>query len=207
MSVSDPIPRPRSRWLLIAGVVAGILVFMGMALFIFARVEEQDTFCTSCHTEPEVTYYARTQAAAPVDMASEHGTYQLRDPKLANTRCIECHSGAGALGRVHSALKGAENAVRWVTKTVVQPAVLTERIADENCLKCHADTPRETDFDSHSHQYLAKWQATATDAGGCVDCHTAHTLHGNAGVGFLNQQRTLEQCDRCHVVLGERKVP
>lgn len=207
MSASSPIPRKRSRWLLIAGVVAGILVFMGMALFVFARIEEQDTFCTACHTEPEVTYFNRAQATAPVDMASEHGMYSRRDPKLANTRCIECHSGAGALGRVHSAVKGAQNAVRWVMKTAVQPAVLTERIADENCLKCHVDTPKETDFDSHSHQYLAKWQATEADAGGCVDCHTAHTLHGNASVGFLNQQRTLEQCDRCHVAMGVRKVP
>ncbi len=188
-----------------AGAVAGILVFVGLSLFVFARVEEQDVFCTSCHTQPEVTYFDRTQAAAPVDMASEHGTYASRNPKLANTRCIECHSGAGLMGRAHSMVKGAENAVRWVMGTAGQPAKLTVPIADENCLKCHVDTPMETDFDSHSHQYLAKWQTAATDAGGCVDCHTAHTLHGNASVGFLNQQRTLVQCDRCHVALDVAK--
>lgn len=202
MSVSKSIARP--RWLLAAGVVAGILIFMGMSLFVFARVEEQDVFCTSCHTEPEMTFFARTQAVAAVDMASEHAMYARKDPTLVNTRCIDCHSGAGALGRVQGMVKGAENAVRWVTKTATQPAVMAERLPDANCLQCHAATPKETDFDSHSHFYLAKWQSMDASAGGCVDCHTAHTLHGNAGVGFLNQQRTLEQCDRCHVALGER---
>jgi hypothetical protein len=181
--------------------VAGIAAFMLLALFAFARVEEHDLFCASCHSEPEVTYVNRAQAAGAVDLASAHAMLAHSEAQAAPTRCIDCHSGPGAGGRLESMGLGVRDALRWVSGTAAQPAVQTVPIADANCLKCHADTSASTDFDNHAHHYLAKWQAMDAKAGACVSCHSSHTADGNAGIGFLQQQRTQAQCDLCHIAL------
>jgi hypothetical protein len=186
---------------LFAGVMAGIIAFMALALLAFARVEEHDPYCASCHTEPEVTYVSRAQAAGAVDLASAHAMLHHSDAQAASTRCIDCHSGPGVGGRLESMGLGARDAVRWVSGSAVQPALQTVPIADANCLKCHADTPASTDFDNHFHHYLRDWQAKEAQAGTCVACHSSHTPDGNAGIGFLQQQRTQTQCDLCHVVM------
>lgn len=198
------VPKPRTRWALFAGAAAGILAFIGVALLVFARVEEHDPFCASCHTEPEVTYVNRIAAAGAVDLASAHATLHHSDPQQQATRCIDCHSGPGAGGRLSAMALGARDAFRWVTGSAAQPAVQTVPIDDANCLKCHTDIAASTDFDNHSHHYLVQWQAKDANAGTCVSCHTSHTTDGNARIGFLQQQRTQAQCDACHTALEVR---
>ena len=100
-----------------------------------AGQESHDTFCTSCHTMPESTFYDRSTAAQPVDLASFHTT--------KNTACIDCHSGQGIFGRIQAELMGARNAFKWYTGTAVQPAVLTFPIGDGNCLKCHQQVTQQ----------------------------------------------------------------
>jgi hypothetical protein len=187
--------------MLVAGVVAGIVAFMGLALFAFARVEEHDPSCAACHTEPELTYVDRAQAAGATDLASAHAMLHHGSSPQAATRCIDCHSGPGVGGRLESMGLGVRDAVRWVTGTANQPAVQTVPIADANCLKCHTDIAASTDFDNHSHHYLAQWQALDMKAGACVSCHTSHTTDGSATIGFLQQQRTQAQCEQCHAAM------
>jgi hypothetical protein len=198
------VSKPRSRRALFAGVFAGILAFIGLSLLAFARIEEHDPFCASCHTEPEVTYVNRAQAAGATDLASAHAMLHHADAQVSPTRCIDCHSGPGVGGRLESMALGARDAVRWVAGTAVQPAVQTVPIADANCLKCHTDIAISTDFDNHSHHYLAQWQALDAQAGTCVSCHSSHTTDGNARIGFLQQQRTQAQCDACHTAMQVR---
>ena len=108
----------------------GVLMIAGG--FTFAATQEShDSFCASCHTQPELTFYQRSTDAQPVDLASFHTT--------KDTRCIDCHSGAGVPGRMGAEMLGAHNALAWYSGTAVQPAKLTSPIGDENCLKCHQD--------------------------------------------------------------------
>jgi hypothetical protein len=185
--------------------------------FVYAGSQEaHDSFCASCHTQPETTFYARSTAGQAVDLASYHQPQQVR--------CIDCHSGRGLSGRLSAEMMGANNALKWYTGTAVQPAVLKYPIGDQNCLKCHQDVTQrgfipkeqitvpgrggfrgreggdEEGGTGHWHRFLARWQSSSATAGSCVSCHSSHTTGSTAQAGFMSN--TVEQtCDACHRVL------
>ena len=217
MTIQQSSPKkriPRGIWVLVGIVVVGIL--FAAAGFTFAASQEtHDPFCASCHSQPESTFYQRSIASQPVDLASFHTTQ--------GTRCIDCHAGPGVLGRMQAELLGARNAVAWYTGTAVQPAPLTFPIQDANCLKCHQDVTQrgyvpkqsvtivggegrrggEEGGSNHWHEFLARWQATAANAGTCTSCHSGHSTEGTAQTGFENALTTRAVCEGCHQVLRE----
>ena len=210
--------RPRWLWPLVA-IVALAIVLTVSGFTYAANQEEHDAFCASCHTEPESTYVQRSTTAPPVDLASFHTTEE--------TRCIDCHSGAGLPGRMQAELLGARNAALWYAHAAVQPAKVTQPIGDANCLKCHQEVTQEGYTPEHSvtlgrggrgeggegeggeagpnhwHEQLARWQATAANAATCVSCHPGHSTAGTAQTGFQDPQATEAVCEGCHQVLGE----
>jgi predicted CXXCH cytochrome family protein len=176
-------------------IAVGIFIFIAGSFSVAASMEERDSFCASCHTQPESDYYGRSQAGNPIDLASFHATKQ--------TRCIECHSGVGTIGRASAIMLGARNAVAYYTGTAKQPAPLTVPVGDDHCVKCHASVYDSTDFNNHFHNLLPRWQAAApNNAASCVDCHSSHTTDGNAQTSFLSQTKTDQVCQSCHQVLG-----
>jgi len=192
--------KPRRKRLLTVLAVCGALLVLGIVLagsgFAFAATQEsQDTFCASCHTQPESTFFQRETAAQPSDLASAHTAKQ--------TRCIDCHSGVGVTGRVGAELLGAHNALAWYTHAAVQPAKLTVPIDDANCLKCHAQVTTNRGRNNHFHYFLARWQAVDPNAATCVTCHAGHATDGDASIAFLNQQHTEAVCQACHNAVGE----
>jgi nitrate/TMAO reductase-like tetraheme cytochrome c subunit len=216
MSNRSPAPsKKRFPWIL--GVVIGLVLILAISAggFAFAASQESnDAFCGSCHSQPEATFLQRSSTSA-VDLASFH-SQQKKDA----TRCIDCHSGQGLLGRLSAELMGAYNAVKWYSGTAVQPAPLTFPIKDENCLKCHHIvtlrdfTPQEKvtvpgiragrrgeGGMNHWHEQLAKWQKTDPNAGGCVTCHPGHATNVDVKNGMLNNQVLQAACDDCHKVL------
>lgn len=189
---------------LLLTIAVGMLVFAALTYLGATQLEENDAFCASCHSEPESTYFQRTQANAAVDLASLHAHLRQTHPKRDNTRCIDCHAGPGFVGRTHALSIGARDAIKWFTGSAVQPAITTQPLDDANCLKCHADIPATSSFDQHFHRYLVKWQQQDAAAGHCITCHTSHTIDGNVSIGFLQQQRTRQTCDACHKSLNVR---
>jgi hypothetical protein len=193
--------QPKKKGLLPAVIVVLVLAGVGVVAtiggFAFAATQEShDDFCASCHTQPESTYYQRSLAAAPVDLASFH------TPK--KTLCIDCHSGIGLFGRVGAELLGARNAVKFYTGTAVQPAPLNFPIRDGNCLKCHdwvKISGNSEDMQNHWHRFLVRWQLVDANAGRCVSCHTGHVTDGSADIQYLNQDHTTAVCDACHAQL------
>lgn len=176
--------------------VAAVVMVAG-SFGVGATLENRDSFCASCHTQPESTYVQRAAAAAPVDLASYH--------TAKATRCIDCHSGSGVGGRFQAELNGASNALRFFTRTDVQPGRLPGPYGDDGCLKCHADVVNQPiNGNNHYHEYLARWQATSPSAGGCVSCHPAHTTDSAADNLFMTDAVTQEVCAACHQVLTER---
>jgi hypothetical protein len=196
--VKRKLPQPVRKivWWLPLVILAGVGIvatagFMGMA-----RLEETNTFCASCHTQPETTYLARFTASTQVDLASDHFA-----KKGAN--CIDCHSGEGVGGRLAAEFEGAGNAIKYVTHTMTQPAKMLATMGDDHCLKCHSGVTAQRDINNHFHYFLSRWQAQSADAGHCVDCHNGHNNKGSADIGFLEQQQTEAVCQRCHTVLRE----
>ena len=198
--------RQRRPILLIAGLAAVAIVVLTVGGFAFAATQEQnDPFCASCHTQPESTFFARSTASAPTDLASFHTT--------KNVKCIDCHSGVGLSGRLGAELMGARNAFAWFTGTAVQPAPLNYLIADENCPKCHDKIPSGVISPStprvftqgpagHYHRFLARWQAADKNAGGCTSCHNSHLTDGTLQTVWLNSTAVSEVCNACHNALG-----
>jgi predicted CXXCH cytochrome family protein len=192
-------PTPAKRKVPRLAIVLAVLVALAVVLtaggFTFAASQEQrDPFCASCHTQPESTFYTR-EGATVSDLASSHHGKE-------GVRCIDCHSGTGIQGRVQAELLGAHNALAWYTGTAVQPAKLTKPIADENCVKCHADISAARTMQNHFHFFLPEWQKRDPNAAKCVTCHDGHATDGRQDIAWLNEQRTVAVCQRCHAVLG-----
>ena len=168
-------------------VVAGVVGTGAM------QFENRNSFCASCHTEPESVYYQR-ETAAPADLASFHAG--------KNTRCIDCHSGKGYPGRAAALILGARDLFAFVSKHYAQPAPLTQPISDSHCLKCHSDLAAKRDFNNHFHVFLSQWQAQDPNAACCVDCHESHITTGDVSIAFLNQGDARQVCDKCHAFAG-----
>ncbi len=191
--------RPFARFSLFlvigAGILAVFLLSSGGVLYA-AHLENNDTFCASCHTEPESTFVDRSQAGAPVDLASSHAGKEVH--------CIQCHSGDGVAGRVDAMTIGASDLLAFKTGNFHAPAIVTVPIDDANCLKCHSDVSNTQDFQEHFHAFLPKWQELDANAATCVDCHEAHVTGGLTQISFLTESTTTAVCQRCHSFVGER---
>jgi len=175
--------------------IVGVLALLGGGGFMTAaHLEDSDAFCASCHSQPESTFYDRSQSATAVDLASQHHG--------ESTKCIDCHSGPGVIGRASAIQLGAGDLIAFVTTTAKQPAPLTHPISDAACLKCHADTITTRNFNRHFHAFLPQWQALDKNAATCVDCHSAHTTDGDPSIMFLQKAHTEEVCQRCHTASG-----
>src|SRR5579859_2629299 len=100
----QPAPRRRRRWPVIVAVGFFVLLILGSVSFVAASaLEDQDSFCISCHTVPETTYYNRAymaldnpNAALP-DLATAHYLLSQEHGKPAFS-CIDCHRGDASLG-------------------------------------------------------------------------------------------------------------
>jgi len=185
----------KARWfsrIIIA--LALVLVFTAAAFAFGAHLENNDSFCAGCHTQPESAFVERTAAA--VDLASAHTPEQVG--------CIQCHSGAGWPGRVSAMELGVRDLVAFAGRNYPQPAVLTHPIPDENCLKCHEKISRGDNFENHFHLLLPRWQQLdARNAATCVSCHSSHTTDGEQSLNWLSKDRTVAQCNSCHRVMGD----
>ncbi len=176
-------------------VIAGLVVFGMIIPFTAMQFENHNSFCASCHTEGEQTFYDRSIATAPVDLASMH------DMK-GQARCIDCHTGPGIIGRYGGLMAGATDLISYFSGHYPQPAALEEPYPDANCLKCHAAITQKQDFDNHFHVLLSQWQAIDKNAATCVSCHLSHDKSGDQKIAFLNQQTTVAVCQRCHSAAG-----
>ncbi len=182
--------------IMILAILAGAGLFLMITGFsIGASLEQHDSFCASCHTQPESTYVQRTTGSQPVDLASFHTT--------KNTNCIDCHSGVGIPGRVSAEMNGAHNLFQLVTHAYIQPSKLYAPFSDESCLKCHQDVVnQQATQNNHFHVFLSRWQSTDPNAGSCVTCHTAHTTGSTADNGYMAETQVQNTCDACHQVLA-----
>lgn len=176
-------------------VVAGLFLFGLVIPMTAMQFENHNGFCASCHTEGEQTFYDRSTASNPVDLASIH------DIK-GQARCIDCHTGPGIIGRYGGLMAGSTDLISYFSGHYPQPAALEEPYPDANCLKCHANIAQRQDFNNHFHVFLARWQAIDKNAATCVSCHVSHDTSGDAKISFLNEQTTTAVCQRCHSVAG-----
>lgn len=182
----------------IAGAVISGMILFGLIIPVTAmQFENHNGFCASCHTEGEHTFYDRSTAGTPVDLASIHNI-------KGQARCIDCHTGPGIIGRYRGLMAGATDLISYFSGHYPQPAALEEPYPDANCLKCHANIAQNQDFNNHYHIFLPRWQAIDKNAATCVSCHLSHDIQGNIKLAFLNQKTTVAVCQKCHDALWNR---
>jgi predicted CXXCH cytochrome family protein len=172
----------------------GVLVLLsagGGAAFAL-NLENHDSFCASCHTEPESRYFQQSQDKSAPTLASFH--------TQKGVRCIDCHSGGGPLGRLAGLSQGSQDLVAYISGHYHSPAVTTNKLDDGSCTKCHPDVEATAGFDNHFHSFLPRWQAVNAQAGRCVDCHTSHPI-ADSTQGYLNVPTVQAVCEGCHAVL------
>lgn len=167
-------------------------------------LENRDPFCASCHTQPEEEYFERS-LEPPSDLASAHAP--------AGVRCIDCHSGAGPLGRTASLGQGASDLAAYLSGEFAQPAVTTQPVGDPGCVKCHAQpsalidrsAPVEDISSSHYHfvEYTREWLEREPDPrGSCAVCHLGHAPEALPGQGYSVSGATQQSCEACHAALS-----
>lgn len=183
-----------------------MILVVPLSITIAIQLENRDSFCASCHTEPESAYYARS-LSNPSDLASAHAHAG------EIVRCIDCHSGEGMSGRMASISQGASDLVAYITGNYQQPSITQNPIGDQACTKCHSplDTsnPQSTRnaiaSTSHYHiqSYLNEWNIRAINPiGTCSVCHVSHAEIIDASEGYIEKTATNIACDQCHRTLS-----
>jgi hypothetical protein len=181
---------------ILAGAAVTVLILFGLVVPATAmQFENHNSFCASCHTEGEQTFYDRSLAPAPVDLASIH---EIK----GQARCIDCHTGPGIIGRYGGLMAGSTDLISYFSGHYPQPAKLEVAYPDANCLKCHANITQKQEFNNHFHVFLSQWQANDKNAGTCVSCHLSHDTKGDAKISFLNEKTTVAVCQNCHSKAG-----
>ncbi len=201
-----------SKLVIVLGVVVGVLVILAFGgVGVSLLLENQNSFCASCHTEPEVKYYQQSVQSTVTTLASFHTQKQIN--------CIDCHSGSGPLGRAQGLQQGIDDLLIYWSGNYHQPAITSNPLGDDSCLKCHPEvltrgrrnppSPIQNPVqarggranDGHYHQFLQRWQSVDPRAAHCVTCHTSHT-DGQANVGYMTATPVTQVCDNCHQKLG-----
>jgi len=202
-AAQKPSPSLTERWrglrgwkrvALFAVIAIGILSVLGLSggAVYGIQLENQDSFCASCHTQPETKYYQQSTATTATTLAAFHTQKQAR--------CIDCHSGGGPFGRMAGLTQGSIDLLAYQSGNYHTPAVTFSRLGDDSCIKCHGDTVTRGGFNNHFHLYLRQWQAADSNAAGCVDCHVAHSTGDSKQQFVQNSASTF--CNRCHQSLG-----
>ncbi len=211
----QPAPRRRRRWPVIAGIGFFVLLILGSGSFVVASaLEDQDSFCISCHTVPETTYYNRaymaldnTSAAVP-DLATAHYLLSQEHGKPAFA-CIDCHRGDASLGnRIATIALGGRDMVIYVLgradPTIEKTQIAEGWLPNNSCIGCHTDTLlRQAGLDNHYHNYLPQTAALLAN-GATPEAATATNGSNGANGGRFNSRafRTINvnlNCTDCHL--------
>lgn len=214
------------RWALPLAVLLALL-----PVPVVSRLEEQDTFCISCHLAPEVTYFQRAQMAfageEPIlDLSSAH--YVVAD----DFRCINCHRGdMRPAHRVTTLALGARDGLIFVSgradQSIEKTKIEVPELLTAGCVQCHGKDLLVVGFANHFHNKLpeayALWKAGGKLAAPpdvpdadtrmlkqydtsvrCLDCHRAH-LHTDGAelTRYLDLENIVfAACVQCHREVG-----
>ncbi len=186
----------RARLAVLGGMLAVLLALVAAigSTAYGLNQENHDDFCASCHTQPETQYYQQSLEGNPATLASFHAGQTVR--------CIDCHSGGGPFGRLEGLTQGTLDLLSFYSGNYHNPAITTNKLSDDSCLKCHQEILGNTTFDNHMHLFLSRWQSADPNAAGCVDCHHSHPL-ANAAQQYLAVNQVQTVCEQCHRLLRE----
>jgi hypothetical protein len=197
--------RRRGARALAAGALVGALA-APVGWHVTDRLEQHDDFCNACHLASGEPLHASVRrdfmAAPPASLAAAHAAAGNRARADGAFRCIDCHGGTGAAGRLRVKALAARDAVVWALLRFEEPQGMRWPLRDADCARCHArfGAAREPWEPPRFHQVPLH----NVDLGvACVECHAAHETGGDAGAAFLRAAPLRAQCARCHAEFEE----
>ena len=196
----------RRRWpVVLGGLFALLIVFSGVSFATATVLEDQDTFCISCHTVPETTYYNRAYISLDhpnqdvTDLATAHYHLSQTGNKTPFS-CIDCHRGdQSLLSRVAAIALGAKDTLVYVvgrenTKIETMPSLTeTDWLSNSACISCHTAALLDTSNGLGNHFHTKLPQVAALRNTGSSPSTVSDSKWGQP-VDNVNLQ-----CTSCHV--------
>lgn len=117
--------------------------------------------CIQCHV-------MRPYANDMVDRESELlAAKHYRNRWIQSKHCYECHVDYGFAGTLTAKMDGLRHLLRYTTRTYEEPIGLVHPFNNENCLHCHAGTPK---YEADSmHEMMA--DVINSNETPCTSCH------------------------------------
>lgn len=216
----------------VALLVAGA-IFASIGFVAGTTLEERDTFCASCHTVPESTYFDRSTTALTnvnstvSDLATAH--YRQAQTKNQDFSCIRCHRGNASLGdRLQTLALGARDTLIFISgkadSTIEKTTVDQSVLVNTACVSCHEATMLTFQgIQNHFHNFLpqtgellAQGKRLSASVGGegfrtvnvpltCTSCHLAHKTVDTSDprLKFVDAPTAQKACDTCHNAAGD----
>jgi hypothetical protein len=170
------------------------------------HLEQDNDFCNACHVEPGVRLHEAVRrdfdARPAASLAAAHAAAGNR-ARGDGFRCIDCHGGVGALGRLRVKALAAADAFWWTLGHFEEPEGMRWPLWDRDCSQCHArfDTSEVEPWQSpRFHQLPVHNTALGV---GCVECHLSHEPGASAEAHYLHGDAVRARCALCHPAFEE----
>jgi nitrate/TMAO reductase-like tetraheme cytochrome c subunit len=205
--------RRKRRWpVIVVAALAGLFVLGAIGFVGAEALEEQDTFCISCHTVPETTYFNRAYIALdnPNDLVTDLATahYHLAQAKNTSFSCIDCHRGDGSLGhRISTLALGGRDAVIYIVgkenPAIEKTSTREGWLPNAACINCHTDTLLTLKgLDNHFHTHLPQAAAALANGGTLKVPDTLTSRQTDLlkiGLKTINTSLVCSDCHQAHV--------
>ncbi len=128
-------------------------------------------FCGSCHLTMS-GFVNDMRDAQSTSLAAMH----FRNRWIPDAQCYTCHASYGMFGDVQAKMAGLSDVYKYYTRTYKIPVRMHKPYQNSECLKCHENTPKFVDSESH----VDLLPAIRAGEFSCVDCHgPAHVVEWN----------------------------
>lgn len=149
------------KMLAFAGLVALPLATMGVANYHTFEGVHEVAACGRCHVmRPMIS---DMKDASSQTLAARH----FKNGWIPRDQCYNCHSDYGLSGDLAAKAEGFRHLARYTTGSYREPIVYRGRFHNDNCLKCHAGTPKFERLKSHQTVRTL----LETSAMICLNCH------------------------------------
>ena len=173
------------------------------------RLEQDNDFCNACHLEPGRPLHQELRrefdARPSASLAAAHAAAAVEGRQDSAFRCIDCHGGTGALGRLRVKVLAGKDAFWYAVGRFEEPDGMRWPLWDDDCRTCHMEFAGQSWQGWGPEPFHARSVHNAELGVDCVECHQVHGPGGDARGYFLHAAPVRAQCARCHQEFEEEE--
>lgn len=159
------------KLLALLGLLVLPMVSLGLGNVVGLAQAKKVEFCGSCHLTMAPFVYD-LQSTKSESLAAKH----FRNRWIPDAQCYTCHASYGMFGDVQAKMAGLNDVYKYYSRTYTIPVRMHKPYQNSECLKCHENTPKFVESESH----VDLLPAIRAGEFSCVDCHgPAHVVEWN----------------------------